>query len=378
MQLLGLRSRWAAACALVTLLSGCTASAETEDVGRAVQCVPFDAVGSIDQLNAQIDTTKASPYFLGADVGASARLSDGRSIWVFGDTIRGADVSGDRMVRNSMLMYQPGCLLPVVPPGGGAVIPDRDALVGYWPMSIAVVPQKGFDIVGVTAQRVTGSGNAWSFQTLGPAIAVFKVEPGEQPELIEVTDLGPDDASTERPNWGAASAIAPDGYVYLYGTSKPADGSSFGYAVQVARAAVADVPDQAKWTYWDGAAWQGDPAKAAVLVQALGGVSQTFSVVFKNGKTYLISKRDEALGEDLIAWVGDMPQGPFTASGSLAYIPSQPDKHLWVYMPIAHPDLLTKPDSVVVSVSRNSDDLSLVLADPTLYRPFFLEITLPD
>lgn len=370
---------WAAACVLATLVSGCTSIDDTtEPIGPVVQCVPFDPVGSIDQLNTQIATTKASPYFLGADVGASVPLSDGRSIWVFGDTVRGAEVGGDRMVRNSMLMFEPGCLRPVVPPDGGAVIPDRDATVGYWPMSIAVVPQKGFDLVGVMAQRVTGSGNAWSFQTLGPAVAVFRVEPGELPELIEVTDLGPDDPSPANPTWGAASAIGPDGFVYLYGTFKPADGASFGYGVQVARAPVADVPHQQKWTYWNGVEWQPDPAQAAVLVQPVGGVSQTFSVVFRDGKTYLISKRDEALGEDLIAWVGDQPQGPFVASAPLAYIPSQPDKHLWVYMPIAHPDLLPKPDSVVVSVSRNSDDLSIVLADPALYRPFFLEIELPD
>lgn len=373
------RRAWAAASVLVTLLAGCTSTEDsTAQIGPAVLCVPFDAVGSIDQLNKQISTTKASPYFLGADVGASVRLSDGRSIWIFGDTLRGAEVGGDRMVRNSILVFQSGCLLPVIPPDGGAVIPDRDELVGYWPMSIAVVPQNGFDLVGVMAQRVTGSGNAWSFQTLGPSVAVFRVEHGELPELVEVTDLGPDNPATENPAWGAASAIGPDGYAYIYGTFKPGDGSSFGYGVKVARSAVADVPHQQKWTYWDGQSWQGDPAKAAVLVQPVGGTSQTFSVVFRGGKTYLISKRDEALGQDLIAWTGDRPQGPFVASDPLAYIPSQPEKHLWVYMPIAHPDLMAKPDSVVVSVSRNSDDLSLVLADPTLYRPFFMEITLPD
>lgn len=360
------------------MIAGCTSAGRTITTSAVTAgCVPFSTPTSVDQLNAQLSSTAASPYFRGADVGASVRLSDGRGMWVFGDTIRDEGAKGGRMVRNSMLMWSPGCLTSVLPDGGGAFVPDRDASVGYWPMSIAVSPRDGYDLVGIMMQRVTGSGNAWSFQTLGPALAVVRVDPGKKPQLLSISDLGLDDASSERPAWGAAATIGIDGFVYLYGTSKPGDGSSFGYAVQVARVPVDQVLDQTKWTYWDGYSWQGNPLAAVKVIGAVGGVSQTFSVIFQNGKTYAISKRDEAIGNDLVVWVADAPEGPFYASDPVAYIPSDPEKKLWVYMPIAHPELLPKPGAVVVSVSQNSDDLARVLQYPQLYRPTFMEITLP-
>lgn len=365
-------------CLVAALLAGCARSDSAALRAVGPECVPFEQASSIVELNQQIEDSAASPYFRGADVGASVPLSDGRHLWVFGDTIRDEGVSGGRIVRNSMLIFSPGCLRPVLPPGDGAIIPDRDGEVGYWPMSIAVSPRDGYDLVGVMTQRVTGSGNAWSFTTLGPAIAVFRVEPGSKPELLSITDLGPDDPSSERPAWGAAATISLDGFVYLYGTSKPADGSTFGYAVQVARVPVDQVLDQQNWEYWNGLAWQRSPFGAQILIPAVGGVSQTFSVVFKNGKVYAISKRDEAIGTDLVVWVANRPEGPFYASHTVAYIPSDTANRLWVYMPIAHPEMLPSDDSVVVSVSQNSDDLARVVANPQLYRPRFMQITLPE
>ena len=69
----------------------------------------------------------ASPVepLFAVSVGADVNLQDGRRLWVFGDTLRSADFSGQRFVRNSMLVIDDSCAHAVVPADHGALIPDR-------------------------------------------------------------------------------------------------------------------------------------------------------------------------------------------------------------------------------------------------------------
>ena len=46
-------------------------------------------------------------------------------------------------------------------------------------------------------------------------------------------------------------------------------------------------------------------------------------------------------------------------------------------MPLAHPWLLPRRATMVVSYSRNRLDPAEVVADPLLYRPGFLRVRLP-
>ena len=362
----------------LVLATSCTSAAPapvTLPASTATPCTDFEAPQDVADVNAVVAGFRNQPAALGGDVGADVTLQDGRRLWVFGDTLR----AGGAFVRNSLLLFDAGghCASVVLPPGGGAVIPDRADGVGYWPMSIAVVHQDGIDRVGVMAQRVRSTGAQARFENLGPAIAVFGVRPGELPVLESVQDVGPDRAGRERPTWGAASWITDDGWVYLYGTSHPDQPLVFGWALHVARVRVEDVLTPARWRYWDGTAWQADPARAAVLVPAVGGVSQTLSVIERDGRWYAISKRDEYLGRDLVVWEAPGPTGPFTAQPPALSIPSDVDAHVYRYMPLAHPELPASPGHVVVSVSRGSDDPALLARRPELYRPLFVEVPLP-
>lgn len=341
-------------------------------------CQPFELPRTLEGLNDVTEGYRSQQGFRGGDVGASVRLQDGRSLYVFGDTLRGPDYPGERFVRNSMLVFGPGCAGLVEAPDRGALVPDRADGVGYWPMSVAAVPREGYDLVGVMAQRVRSVGGPQSqdFENLGPAVAVFRVELGATPQLQAVTDLGPDRATRTEPTWGAAAAVVDD-WVYLYGTANPEDDLVFGWSLSVARTRLADIADPSRWRYWDGRAWKGDPDEAAVLVDPVGGVSQTLSVFESGGTWYALSKQDEFLGDALMVWTAPSPTGPFTAQEPLASIPSQEDGSLLQYMPLAHPDLLPRPGTMVVSVSRNTTRLGLVDQDPTLYRPRFLRVRLP-
>ncbi|MCL3818523.1 DUF4185 domain-containing protein [Aeromicrobium wangtongii] len=354
---------------------------QTVDVRPAseARCIPFSPITSVDDLNGLVTTMRGSQEFQGADVGADVRLQDGRRLWVFGDTLRSADFDGQRFVRNSMLVFSDECADVVIPADRGALVPDRDDGVGYWPMSIAKVERPGYDLVGLGMQRVRGAAapdGAAAFKNLGSSIALFVVPRGRTPQLLDVRDLGPDSADASRPAWGAATAV-DDGWIYLYGTAQPDKELVFGFSLQVARVRPDDLLDASRWRYWDGRRWQSRASSAAELIGAEGGVSQTLSVFEQDGRWYAVSKRDEFLGTDLVVWSAPAPTGPFTASAPVAQIPSDEDTGQLRYMRLAHPDLLPEKGSVIVSYSQNQTDVSKVVKDPFLYRPRFLRVPLP-
>ncbi|MFJ9313369.1 DUF4185 domain-containing protein [Pimelobacter simplex] len=342
-------------------------------------CIPTGDLATVDQLNAFVTRTRGSVAFAGGDVGASVRLQDGRGMFVFGDTLRGPDFDGQQFVRNSMLLFSPGCGRVVLPRDRGAVVPDRPDGVGYWPMSIASVPRDGYDLVGVSVQRVrsTKGSGVFDFEILGPAVALFRVLPGQAPDLVSLRDVGPDTVDPSRPMWGAATAI-DDGWVYVYGTSRDRAAVSTGFDLRVARSRPETVGDPTAWEFWDGRAWTSDEARARVLIPRRGGVSQTLSVFHDGDRWYAVSKRDEVLGRDLVVWEAPGPTGPFVAAPPVAEIPSDAVSGTLRYLPLAHPDLLPEPGTVVVSYSENNTDFTVVRDDPRRYRPRFLRVRLPQ
>ena len=351
--------------------------ADSQMPATATDCIDRGPVKTVADLN-RLAALRDSDAFQGGDVGATATLGDGRTVWMFGDTLR---ARGERlaMVRNSMLLTDESCLSVVLPEGEGAVIPDRrdDPWdVGYWPMSLGVESHDDYDVLVVGAQRVRTVGRgSFDFETMGPAAAVFLVPNGGVPQHISTMDFGPDDPAETRPAWGAATAVS-DGWVYLYGTSRPANRAAYGFGLSVARVRPTDLLRQERWQFWNGAEWSGYAASAKPVIDAVGGTSQTLSVFERDGQWYAVSKRDEFIGEDLVIWSAPSPTGPFTAHPRVARIPSLSDGTLR-YMPLAHPGLLPQPGSVIVSYSENHSDVEEILADPSRYGIHFLRVPLP-
>ena len=120
------------------------------------------------------------------------------------------------------------------------------------------------------------------------------------------------------------------------------------------------------WSYWDGRGWSASRADVTELVPSPDGVSQTLSV-FRRGETwYAFSKRGEFLGTDLVFWTAPSAHGPFTAQQPVGSLPSDAVSGELRYLPLAHPDLLREPGSLLVSYSRNRTDFGEVVADPQL------------
>ncbi|RZS43185.1 uncharacterized protein DUF4185 [Herbihabitans rhizosphaerae] len=365
---------------LAIALVACAAPAERPAPSPPSQaapvCVPVKEPRTVEDLNAVVAGYREVEGFQGADVGAEVTLQDGRRLWVFGDTVRAPNFAGQRFTHNSMLIFGPACATVVIPPDRGAMMPDRPDGVGYWPMSTGVVHRGDHDLVGVAAQRVRTGASALEFTHLGPAFALFEVPRGGMPRLVRMRDMGPDDPDKSHPTWGAATAVAGD-WVYVYGTATPGAPKAFGWSLRVARVRIEEIENPAGWSYWDGRAWQRDAGRAAEVIPATGGVSQTLSVFSRDGTWYALSKKDDFLGEDLVVWRAPSPTGPFTPSPPLAKIPSDIEAGRIQYLALAHPDLLPEPGSVVVSVCQNFTDLRRLGDRPYLYRPRFLRVRLP-
>ena len=287
------------------------------------------------------------------------------------------EFDGPQFARNSMMLWSDDCISVVLPPSKGALIPDRHDGVGYWPMSTGVAHRPGYDLVLVSTQRVKATGGgAFDFENVGPALAVFVVPAGETPQLISTQDIGPDQSSRTRPEWGAAMAVDDD-WLYLYGTAHPEQDGVFGFSLQVARVRPEEVLETSKWRYWDGSRWRRSARRAAELVPAVGGVSQTLSVFSQDGRWYALSKKDGDLGSDMVFWTAPRPTGPFTPTDPVASLPSDPETGAVTYMPLAHADIFPEDGTMVASYSNNNTDPKKIVADPTLYRPTFLRVPLP-
>jgi hypothetical protein len=277
---------------------------------------------TVDFLNGVVKKADL-PAWQAADIGTSARLPDGRLVWLFGDTLRDAATYSPDLVGNSMLITSGPCVAQLMPPGDGPVIPDARPGVVMWPMSVVVLDAehvdapKGVDeaIVVLCARTRRGTGGNLDFTFLGTSAAVFGVGRDGVPQLADVMELTPDDEKQTQVNWGAASTVH-GAWMYVYGTRLT--GHDFGRELYVSRAPTAAPSDRDRWQFWDGRRWRADPKDAGAILAAQGGVSQTLSVDVVDDAFVAVSKRDGDLGDLVYQWDAPGPAGPWTPRQGVA------------------------------------------------------------
>jgi hypothetical protein len=380
---------WLLLPALVLAGAGC-GSADSADKPTAASAAvlkprcpaPTTAPKITADLVNQVVASPGLPAWQAADIGASARLSDGRLVWVFGDTVRTSDFS-PRIVANSMLISSGGCISQLRVPGDGPVVPDISSDVVEWPMSVVVLPPVGSaagtdvrDVLVVLCARTQrGGSGGMDFAFLGTSAAVFTVAGDGVPQLREVMEITPDDHATDQVNWGAAATVHGDWY-YVYGTRLPDQPGVFGRELYVARAPVDDPGNRDTWRFWDGSRWQGSRKAAVATLPAVGGVSQTLSVSVVDGTFVAVSKRDGDLGDFVYSWTSTSATGPWTPRQGVA-APSGVDTGELEYAPLAHPEVPLADGRLLVSISRNTTDFQHLLDDPQVGRPVFVEVHRP-
>lgn len=326
---------------------------------------PRTTVAELNSFVASMDLR----YGQAGDVGATGLLSDGRIVFVFGDTLRAPDVTPN-VVANSMLVLSGECVSQLLVRTHGPIIADRSDGVVYWPTTLAVLPGEEEDRIVVFTSRIRRhGGGALNFTYLGSGATLFTVSRGGVPEVGRTLDVTPDDEDFRQINWGGA-AVVSSRWLYVYGTQQ----AGIGRTLYVARTPVAAPTDRSRWQFWAGSRWQGAVAAAVpVLADGDRGVSQALSADVVDGHFVLVSKGGGDLGDRIFSWSSDAPTGPWTVRRGPSARFKDDDGNL-TYAPMAHPEIPLENGKLLVSVSRNPDELTDLVANPRLGRPWFTQI----
>lgn len=345
-------------------------------------CPAPDPEGTVTaaQLN-QAMTRIDFPQWQSADLGATARLSDGRIFWAWGDT--GREKGFDpQLVDNSVLISSGACFSQVLTEDGGELFPRGPDGLTLWPMSVVRLeptPADGpgvTDVVVVYQSRIQRGDRQWDFLFRGTTAAVLHVGEDGVPRVHRSVQMTPDSVDYDQINWGAAAV--PDGeWMYLYGTRYTAEAYVTGRELYVSRVPLSDPADATAQQFWDGGRWQADATRAAPIIGAVNGTSQTLSVENIGGRWVIVSKKGGDLADFITMWTSDSPTGPFEGTATdVVSSPAGHDTGDLQYTPLAHPDIRTRSGALLVSVSRNTDDIDLLFERPELGRVLFHEVPL--
>jgi hypothetical protein len=299
----------------------------------------------------------------GGDAAWSAKLPDGRVVWLFGDTfIGGVDAVGRRdlsapLVRNSMVAQErDGTMRTLVtrePQGFGATVPGGGADDWYWP-GPPVVSDRVLEVPMAHIVR-TGPGE-WDFKAQGTSLAVFRLP---DLRLQSVTPL------ITPPAVNMASAAATSArFTYIYGTRDSGIGAKDAF---VARAPAGEL--RAPWKYWNGRRWSRDATSARPVAH---GVADQFSVLRTDRGWTLVSQ--VPMARDIVAFRAGRPQGVWAAAAHVARTPAIP--HALTYNATVHPEF-SKGGRLTLGFCVNADTWSRVYTDAALYRPRFMTVRLP-
>jgi hypothetical protein len=287
----------------------------------------------------------------GGDGVLSQQLPDGRTVWLFGDTL----LRGAAMVRNSMVVQGGPCLTTVrggTPSVNGDFAETGRAGQWYWPAGVVLAGDELQVLLGRFDQVAPGM---WGFRYLGTALARFA--------LPDLRLLGIDDlAAGALASWG--SGIVRDGtYTYIYGN----EDSTGPKRARLAR--VAGTHLDGPWEFFTGSRWSSDPASSVPVVS---GLSSTFSVL-RTTSGYLLLSQEPNLGGGIQAFTASAPEGPWSTPSVVGSFGPQPAGTI-LYNGMAHPEWTDDRGSLLIGTSSNASSWADVLADPAIYVPQFLRI----
>lgn len=322
------------------------------------------------------------PEWQSADLGATARLSDGRIFWAWGDTGREEGFT-PQLVDNSVFLSSGTCFSQLLTDEGGEFFPRGPDGLTLWPMSVVRLeptPADGpgvTDVVVIYQSRIQRGERQWDFVFRGTSAAVLLVGEDGIPRLDRTVQLTPDSVDPDQINWGAAAA--PDGeWLYLYGTRYTAEAYVTGRELYVSRVPVTAPADWSGREFWDGSQWQADESRAAPIIDAVNGTSQTLSVDKIGERWVIISKRGGDLADFIDMWTADSPTGDFGTAVPVLPSPNGHDlpqgQRKLQYTPLSHPDIRTVSGSLLVTVSRNTDDIEELFNRPQVGRVLFAEV----
>lgn len=312
------------------------------------------------------------------------------TLFVFSDTFIGEVLPNGTRQNTSMINNTVGLLPRNGFPGGmrfwyagtfaqpqAVFLPSTpNALPGEW-----YWPHDGINLGGTTwlfAQRFERAAGGLGFRRVG--LALLELPPGSQPPFANAVQRDcpfylPANGQREEMVFGvgilantvAAGAPFPDGYLYVYGIREDPAVKK----LLCARVLPADLPNFAAWRFWDGAAWNADPERSAVLT---GRVSSELSMTpLPDGRFVLVYQAD-TISKYVAAKIAASPVGPFDPQIELYECPLPSNPQVWSYNAKAHPHL-SGPRELLISYNVNAVNFWDHFSYADIYRPRFIRVS---
>ena len=315
--------------------------------------------------------------WVAGDGALSVPLSDGRVLWLFGDSFvdtfdpKTATVPCLFQVRNTAMVHHKTDLRyarTLVHTNATSRTFFRYAggdPYWYWPVNGF---QEGNTVYIYLTKLKPGGG--LGFETVGHAWARLGF-----PELIiDGYDPLPDFKGID---FGCGFVKDTDGvHTYAFG-SKLVKLDSLVY---VARFKTADPARD--WQYWDGNGWAEDVTKAAVIGR---GAAPSLHVCKVNGKYVLTSSELSVRcdqGKEIYMSTSERPTGPFSQRKRVFTVDDiVQGHHPFFYLPVAHPEFLDEKRGLLVTYSINGYEPCLTNCfkgrmNPDYYRPKAIRVPL--
>lgn len=168
-------------------------------------------------------------------------------------------------------------------------------------------------------------------------------------------------------NTAAAGAPFPDEHLYLYGLRE----DPYDKKLLCARVPPAELMNFSAWRFWDGAAWNADPERSAVLT---GRVSSELSMTPLPDGRFLLVYQQDTLSDRIVAQIAQSPTGPFGQAVEIYRCPLPSNPQVWSYNAKAHPHLSGSRD-LLISYNVNAVDFWDHFTYADIYRPRFIRLS---
>ena len=355
-----------------TLLCACTGN-----VGREV---------SRDNSDVEIDKTWCAKLMpphgggvTGGDGSISIDLTDGRSLFMWGDSFFG-DVNND--LRGGDARFVIGNTFTVLNADGSihtlhggnpkepsAYIPatqEGEMPTWYWPGNGFV--SDGILHLFMSKFCKTGTGT-FDFKYL--ACNYFRLNASN----LQVIDSQIFPAATVNGVHYGHAVMPLNNDVYIYGTRSKANGTN--PTLHVAKGILKDGRIE-EVSYWNGSTWGNDASQSQMLEGIPNRVSEQFSVFQLKGKTVLVTQSRVGNIKEFYSYISDSPVGPFR-NEQLLYTVNEPNfdaDSMMTYNAMAHPQY-QKDGKILMCYNVNTYDLEKVFKKASLYQPrfFWIDIT---
>ena len=284
-----------AATLLVAGLAGPSspADARTDPMPVAEYGTDLGTITIRPQGTPEPGTTFDGPWSSTRDCGMTARLSNGRTLWVFCDTVLFDETNTQRGIVTSSTATlgswdDPTVVEDVLTDGRiTALVPPQQHFpcTGFraaWPHGVLTLPDTdgiaATDRIAIWFENVChykGSGDAWVYEANGVGVAVLDIDLRRGPRPMQATVLEPElfpaDPALDH-QFGAV--LGPPGrwdHAHLYACESEGSCTTRRVDVTGSRSQVAArLADPAAYRSWDGSAWGPPGTPLAPVITGVG------------------------------------------------------------------------------------------------------------